>query len=101
MIDGANHRLILQEETLFVRMRILHVHTGQKVLLLSAPLVLQLYSERNIFTQVFDALVFITIEILGYLLFRRRAIAETRKVKAMLDNWLPSLGLLEDCSYLD
>ena len=37
-------------------MRILHVHTGQKVLVPSAPLVQQLYSAGNILTQVFDAL---------------------------------------------
>ena len=61
---------------------ILHV-TGQKVLVLSAPLVLQLHSARNIVTQVFDALVLVSLEMFKYLLFRKRAFAETRKMKAM------------------
>ena len=65
-------------------MQILHVHTGQKVLLLSAPLVLQLYSAGNIFTHVFDVLVFVFLEMLSVLfLFTNRAFAETREVKAM------------------
>ena len=48
-----------------VRFRILHVHTGQKVLVLSVPLVLQLYSAGNILMQVFDALVLVSLEMFG------------------------------------
>ena len=44
---------------------ILHVHTGQKVLVLSAPLVMQLYSARDLLTQVFDALVFLSFKMFG------------------------------------
>ena len=47
------------------RLRILHVHTGQNLLVLSVPLVLQLYSAGKIFMQVFDALVLVSLEMFG------------------------------------
>ena len=48
-----------------VRLRILHVHAGQKVRVLSVPLVLQLYSAGKILMQVFDALVLVSLEMFG------------------------------------
>ena len=43
-------------------MGILHAHTGQEVLVPSAPLVLRLHSARSILMQVFDALVLNSLE---------------------------------------
>ena len=57
--------------------------TGQKVLVLSAPLVLQLYSAGNILTQVVDALVLISLDMFRVSFVRKRAFAETRRVKAI------------------